>query len=66
MRQLSLVKGEHRFIFIFEDGEEDAVVESFLDLAADKASLFDWHDAVVMSFQMGRWRLAQCKGYSAG
>lgn len=64
-RTLSLVKGEHRFIFKYEDGEEEAVVSSFLDLAVDKKSTFDWYDAVLMSSQLGRRLQEQCKEYRA-
>ncbi len=54
IRQLSLVKGEERFVFRYEQGHEPRVVDAFAELAADRASSFDWFDAAVLSYQMGR------------
>ena len=54
IRQLSLVKGEERFIFRYQKGQEAEVIEAFADLAADSKSAFDWFDAAVLSYQMGR------------
>ena len=53
-RQLSLVKGRHRFVFEYEEGNESDLVGSFVDLAGDAKSEFDWFDAAVLSYQMGR------------
>jgi len=54
IRQLSLVKGEERFIFRYQSGQEAEVVDAFASLAADRESNFDWFDAAVLSYQMGR------------
>ena len=54
IRQLSLVKGEERFVFRYGSGQEPEVVEAFASLAADRRSNFDWFDAAVLSYQMGR------------
>lgn len=54
IRQLSLVKGEERFVFRYESGQEATVIDAFAELAADQASRFDWFDAAVLSYQMGR------------
>ena len=53
-RQLSLVKGQHKFIFRYEPGNEPAVINAFAGLASDDHSEFDWFDAAVLSYQMGR------------
>ncbi len=54
IRQLSLVKGEERFVFRYRSGQEAQVVDAFSELAADRESRFDWFDAAVLSYQMGR------------
>jgi len=54
IRQLSLVKGKHRYLFRYRPGNEAEVIGAFASLAADAASEFDWFDAAVLSYQMGR------------
>jgi hypothetical protein len=54
IRQLSLVKGEERFVFRYQAGHEPEVIDAFAALAGDRASRFDWFDAAVLSYQMGR------------
>lgn len=53
-RQLSLVKGDDRYIFRYQSGAEPDVIDAFAALAADPGSEFDWFDAAVLSYQMGR------------
>lgn len=54
VRQLSLVKGEERFVFRYQSGQEAEVIDAFAALASDRGSDFDWFDAAVLSYQMGR------------
>ena len=54
VRQLSLVKGEERFVFRYPPGQEAEVIDAFASMAADRDSTFDWFDAAVLSYQMGR------------
>lgn len=54
LRQLSLVKGEERFVFRYPPGQEATVIDAFASLAAEQTSAFDWFDAAVLSYQMGR------------
>ncbi len=54
IRQLSLVKGAERFVFRYQAGHEPKVIDAFASLAADRTSSFDWFDAAVLSYQMGR------------
>jgi hypothetical protein len=54
MRQLSLVKGHHRYVFRYEAGREAEIIANFASMAADPDSDFDWFDAAVLSYQMGR------------
>ena len=54
MRQLSLVKGSERFVFRYPVGGEAKVIDALAGLAGDRNSRFDWFDAAVLSYQMGR------------
>ncbi|MCH7703606.1 MAG: hypothetical protein IIB61_00720 [Planctomycetes bacterium] len=54
IRQLSLVKGDERFIFRYTTGQDAQVIDSFASLAGNTGSDFDWFDAAVLSYQMGR------------
>ena len=54
IRQLSLVKGEERFVFRYQAGQEAEVIDAFASMASDWRSEFDWFDAAVLSYQMGR------------
>jgi hypothetical protein len=54
VRQLSLVKGDHRYVFRYRPGREADVIEAFATMATDPESPFDWFDAAVLSYQMGR------------
>jgi hypothetical protein len=54
VQQLSLVKGEHRYVFRYPSGREADVIGAFASLANDPKSNFDWFDAAVLSYQMGR------------
>jgi hypothetical protein len=53
-RQLSLVKGKHRYLFRYRPGGEADVIGAFASLAGDASTEFDWFDAAVLSYQMGR------------
>ncbi len=54
VRQLSLVKGDHRYVFRYQTGKEADVIGAFAKLASDGDTEFDWFDAAVLSYQMGR------------
>lgn len=54
VRQLSLVKGRHRYLFRYRPGAEAEVIAAFAGLASDARCDFDWFDAAVLSYQMGR------------
>jgi hypothetical protein len=53
-RQLSLVKGQERYVFRYQPGDEAGVIETFAEQANDPQNEFDWFDAAVLSYQMGR------------
>lgn len=52
--QLSLVKGGQRYVFRYRPGGEADVINAFAELAGDDESQFDWFDAAVLSYQLGR------------
>lgn len=54
LRQLSLVKGDHQYLFRYQPGNEADVIGAFASLASDASTEFDWFDAAVLSYQMGR------------
>ncbi len=53
-RELTLVKGQQNYIFRYESGSEDAVLDTFVDLAQQRNGDFDWFDAAVLSFQLSK------------
>jgi hypothetical protein len=53
-RCLSLRKGRERFVFRYAGGQESEVLASLVDLAGDPRSSFDWLDAALLSYEMGR------------
>jgi len=53
-KELSLLKGPERFIFRYEPGSEESILDAFVDMANDRANNFDWFDAAVLSFQLSK------------
>ncbi len=54
IRQISLVKGSQRYVFRYGSGDEPQIIDSFINLADDADNEFDWFDAAVLSYQMGK------------
>ncbi len=52
IHQISLVKGEERFVFRYTPGEELCLIDAFSSLAADPSVRFDWCDAAALSLQI--------------
>jgi len=52
-RQLALVKKDQRWVFRYQPGEEQVVLQWLAATANDPNSRFDWFDAAVLSHQMG-------------
>lgn len=53
-KELSLVKGAERFVFRYEPGSEEEVLDAFVGMANDRQNSFDWFDAAVLSFQLSK------------
>lgn len=45
-------KGAEKFIFRYENGSEDELLEALIDQAKDNRTNFDWFDAAVLSFKL--------------
>ncbi len=58
-RQLVLNKGTEKFIFRYEDGREDELLEVLIEHAKDKRTDFDWFDAAVLSFKLTQTLIGQ-------
>jgi hypothetical protein len=52
LKQLVLNKGGEKYIFRYEAGLEDELLESLVDSARDERVEFDWFDAAVLSFKL--------------
>ncbi len=51
-RQLVLHKGAEQFIFRYEPGHEDQLLDALVEQAKGKRTDFDWFDAAVLSFKL--------------
>ena len=58
-RQLVLNKGTEKFIFRYENGKEDDLLDALIEQAKDKRTDFDWFDAAVLSFKLTQSLIGQ-------
>lgn len=58
-RQLVLNKGREKFIFRYESGCEDELLNTLIDQVKDKRTSFDWFDAAVLSFKLTQSLICQ-------
>jgi len=63
VRTLSLVKGQHRFCFRYEVGDEPCVLDALVDLVRRRELPFDWFDAAVLSHQLGQHLAKELMSY---
>jgi len=47
-----LVKGEHRYIFLFEMGEEERVQQTLMDCAESEDCNLEWQDVLCIIKEM--------------
>ncbi len=59
MRQLVLNKGTEKFIFRYDSGCEDQLLNALIEQAKDNRTDFDWFDAAVVSFKLTQSLIAQ-------
>jgi hypothetical protein len=58
-RQLILNKGAEKYIFRYENGREDELLDALIEQAKDKRTNFDWFDAAVLSFKLTQSLIGQ-------
>ncbi len=58
-RQLILNKGTEKFIFRYDSGSEDELLDALIEQAKDKRTDFDWFDAAVLSFKLTQMLIGQ-------
>lgn len=58
-RQLILNKGTQKFVFRYENGNEDELLDALIDQAKDRHTDFDWFDAAVLSFKLTQSLMGQ-------
>jgi hypothetical protein len=46
---LALIKGDERFIFVYDDDSKDALINDIRNKAADPAVALNWFDAAVLT-----------------
>jgi hypothetical protein len=64
-RQLVLNKGAEKFIFRYEEGREDDLLDALVDQAKDHRTGFDWFDAAVLSFKLSQMLIGRAEGLLA-
>jgi hypothetical protein len=52
IRQLVLNKGSEKYIFRYESGCEDQLLDALIEQARNGRTAFDWFDAAVLSFRL--------------
>jgi len=58
-RQLILNKGAEKYIFRYEHGKEDGLLDALIEQAKDNRTDFDWFDAAVLSFKLTQSLIGQ-------
>ena len=58
-RQLVLNKGAEKFIFRYNSGCEDQLLDALIKQAKDSRTDFDWFDAAVLSFKLTQSLIGQ-------
>lgn len=53
-KQLSLSKHDETFIFRYQIGSENELLDTIVATANDRGNSFDWFDAAVLSFQLSK------------
>ncbi len=58
-KQLILNKGSQKFIYRYDSGDEDQLLNVLIEQARDDRIDFDWFDAAVLSFKLTQALLGQ-------
>ena len=62
LRQLVLRKGAEKFIFRYEQGREDELLDALIAQVKDRRTNFDWFDAAVLSFKLSQMLIGRAEG----
>jgi hypothetical protein len=46
---LALIKGEERYVYIYDDASRPLLIDTFRDQAADPEVSFSWFDAAILT-----------------
>lgn len=46
---IALIKGDERYVYVYDDESRAALVEAFQEQAADKRLSLNWFDAAILS-----------------
>lgn len=58
-KQLVLKKGKQKFIFRYDSGSEDKLLDVLVEQAKSGHTDFDWFDAAVLSFKLTQSLIGQ-------
>lgn len=56
---LALIKGEEKYVYVYDDESRAALVEMFHEQAADPTLTLNWFDAAVLSQKAAEQALSQ-------
>jgi hypothetical protein len=70
-RQVVLNKGSQKFVFRYNRGNEDGLLDALMAQAKDPRTDFDWFDAAVLSYRLAQRLISEADGlltdgFSAG
>jgi hypothetical protein len=46
---LALIKGEERYVYVYDDASRSLLIDNFRDQAADPQLSFTWFDAAILT-----------------
>jgi hypothetical protein len=62
---LALIKGEERYIYVYDDDSRPRLIDAFRDQAADPQFNFSWFDAAVLTEKARQQGLANEEQHAA-
>lgn len=62
MNVLALLKGDERYVFLYDDDHEAEVLRVFGRFACNHELTFTWHDAAVLSQKVRKQHDEGCEG----
>ena len=62
LRQLVLNKGAEKFIFRYEHGRENDLLDALIAQVKNRRTNFDWFDAAVISFKLSQKLIGRAEG----